>query len=119
MLDTKWKRLDPADKTLSIDSADIYQMQAYGHAYGAARLVLVYPWPQEVVTGPGIAALATEVRGGMRSVGGIEVDGFLTLPAPTRQRARREKVEISCRKVFRVAQGSYLAQAPTDPCERD
>lgn len=46
VLDTTWKRLDPADKTLSIDSADIYQMQAYAHAYGAARLVLVYPWLQ-------------------------------------------------------------------------
>jgi len=55
VLDTKWKRLDPADKTLSIDSADIYQMQAYAHAYDAARLILVYPWLQEVVNGPGIA----------------------------------------------------------------
>ena len=55
LLDTKWKRLDSADKTLSIDSADIYQMQAYAHAYDAARLILVYPWRQEVVTGPGIA----------------------------------------------------------------
>lgn len=55
VLDTKWKRLDPADKTLSIDSADIYQMQAYAHAYGAARLILVYPWLQDDVDGPGIA----------------------------------------------------------------
>ena len=55
VLDTKWKGLDPADRTLSIDSADIYQMQAYAHAYGAARLILVYPWLQELLTGPGIA----------------------------------------------------------------
>ena len=55
VLDTKWKRLDPADRTLGIDSSDIYQMQAYAHAYGAARLTLVYPWIQEVVTDPGIA----------------------------------------------------------------
>ena len=55
LLDTKWKRLDSADKTLSIDSADIYQMQAYAHAYDAARLILVYPWRQEVSSQPGIA----------------------------------------------------------------
>ena len=55
LLDTKWKRLDSADKTLSIDSADIYQMLAYAHAYDAARLVLVYPWRQEVSSQPGIA----------------------------------------------------------------
>ena len=55
VLDTKWKRLDPADRTLSIDSADIYQMQAYAHAYGAARLVLLYPWLQEVADRPGVA----------------------------------------------------------------
>ena len=55
VLDTKWKRLDPGEKTLNIDSPDIYQMQAYAHAYDAARLVLVYPWCQEVVAQPEIA----------------------------------------------------------------
>ena len=55
VLDTKWKRLDSRDTTLNVESPDIYQMQAYAHAYDAARLVLVYPWHQEVVTGPGIA----------------------------------------------------------------
>ena len=33
----------------------------------------------------------SEGMGGRRSVGGIEVDGFLILPRPARQRARREK----------------------------
>ncbi len=49
VLDTKWKRLDPREKTLNVESPDIYQMQAYAHAYDAARLVLVYPWHQEFV----------------------------------------------------------------------
>ena len=48
VLDTKWKRLDPRDRTLNIDSADIYQMQTYANAYRAARLILVYPWHQEI-----------------------------------------------------------------------
>ena len=55
VLDTKWKRLDPGEKTLNIDSPDIYQMHAYAHAYDAARLILVYPWRQEVIAQPGIA----------------------------------------------------------------
>ena len=44
-----------ARQTLNIDSPDIYQMHAYAHAYDAARLVLVYPWRQEVIARPGIA----------------------------------------------------------------
>ena len=55
VLDTKWKRLDPGEKTMNIDSPDIYQMHAYAHAYDAARLILVYPWRQEVIAQPGIA----------------------------------------------------------------
>ena len=55
VLDTKWKRLDPGEKTMNIDSPDIYQMHAYAHAYDAARLILVYPWRQEVIDQPGIA----------------------------------------------------------------
>ena len=49
VLDTKWTRLDPREETLNVESPDIYQMQAYAHAYDAARLVLVYPWHQEFV----------------------------------------------------------------------
>ena len=55
VLDTKWKRLDPGEKTMNIDSPDIYQMHAYAHAYDAARLIMVYPWRQEVIARPGIA----------------------------------------------------------------
>ena len=55
VLDTKWKRLDPRETTLNVESPDIYQMQAYAHAYDAARLVLVYPWHQEFVDRQGIA----------------------------------------------------------------
>ena len=55
VIDTKWKRLDPREKTLNVESPDIYQMHAYAHAYDAGRLVLVYPWRQEVVDRQGIA----------------------------------------------------------------
>ncbi|MCY4206758.1 MAG: McrC family protein [Roseovarius sp.] len=48
IIDTKWKRLNPADKKrLAVAQSDIYQMMAYGHRYATCesrpRLVLLYP----------------------------------------------------------------------------
>ena len=58
ILDTKWKRPEDAPSR-----ADVNQMLVYGQAYGAARVILVYPWHEAVgergihrrwtVTGPG------------------------------------------------------------------
>lgn len=44
VIDTKWKRLDAAHSTLGVAESDVYQMLAYERAYGARRLVLLYPW---------------------------------------------------------------------------
>ena len=45
VLDTKWKALDGKDDgTLGVAQGDVYQMLVYGQAYGAERLVLLYPW---------------------------------------------------------------------------
>ncbi len=48
VLDTKWKRLDPDDKTLGVEQSDVYQMLAYAEAYDARRIVLVYPGAQGI-----------------------------------------------------------------------
>ncbi len=58
VLDTKWKRLHDQP-----NRDDVNQMLLYGQAYGAERVVLVYPWHEAVgeqgihrrwtVTGPG------------------------------------------------------------------
>ena len=49
VLDTKWKRLAPSDRTrkFGVDEDDVYQMLAYAQAYDADRLVLLYPWTEE------------------------------------------------------------------------
>ena len=51
-LDTKWKRLTPreprCERTLGVASSDVYQMLAYARAYGAGRLILLYPWHKEL-----------------------------------------------------------------------
>ena len=52
VLDTKWKRLTPnepgCERTLGVASSDVYQMLAYARAYGAGRLILLYPWHKEL-----------------------------------------------------------------------
>ena len=53
VLDTKWKALNPADRTgkLGVAPSDVYQMLAYAQAYRAERLVLLYPWLEGVKKG--------------------------------------------------------------------
>ncbi|WP_234734639.1 McrC family protein [Tellurirhabdus bombi] len=45
VLDTKWKTIDAANQAgnYGIDSADMYQLYAYGKKYEASKLVLIYP----------------------------------------------------------------------------
>ena len=45
VLDTKWKELKPTDRTgkYGVVPSDVYQTLAYGQAYKAKRLVLLYP----------------------------------------------------------------------------
>ena len=46
VLDTKWKELEPTDRTgkFGVGPGDVYQMLAYAQAHKAKRLVLLYPW---------------------------------------------------------------------------
>ncbi len=52
VIDTKWKRLRTDKRNLGVEQADVYQMLAYGHAYEARRLVLLYPWHEGLATEP-------------------------------------------------------------------
>ena len=64
IVDTKWKALDAKARTLGVEQPDVYQMLAYGRAYSARRLVLVYPW-HEALPPPGIIEQARwRVAGG-------------------------------------------------------
>ena len=52
VLDTKWKELTPGkprcERTLGVEQSDVYQMLAYARAYGAGRLILLYPRHEEL-----------------------------------------------------------------------
>ena len=58
VLDTKWKRLTPRARgcktTMGVAQSDVYQMLAYARAYDAQRLVLIYPWHEEMGTHQGM-----------------------------------------------------------------
>lgn len=48
LLDTKYKRLDPAERKLGIAQDDFYQMHAYAHRYHCPRVLLLYPRTAEL-----------------------------------------------------------------------
>ena len=67
VLDTKWKRLDSGKETLGIEESDVYQMLAYARAYGAVRLVLLYPWDQGMCEAEGVIRAWTVAAADSRS----------------------------------------------------
>ena len=54
VLDTKWKELRRERDDLGVAPGDIYQMLAYGRAYGAARVILLYPWHSDIGDDTGV-----------------------------------------------------------------
>ena len=54
VLDTKWKRLAPSKPNRGVAPADVYQLLAYARAYGATRVVLLYPWHRALESEPGL-----------------------------------------------------------------
>ena len=74
VLDTKWKRLTPNERTWGVVPSDVYQMLAYAKAYDAERTVLLYPWREELrPAAPGINRIWT-VRGTGRRLDVATVD---------------------------------------------
>jgi 5-methylcytosine-specific restriction enzyme subunit McrC len=43
LIDTKWKRLAASRRLSGVSEADIYQLHAYAHRFGASRVILLYP----------------------------------------------------------------------------
>jgi len=43
VLDTKWKKVDPAQPHFGVDQKDAYQMHAYAHVYASRSTILLYP----------------------------------------------------------------------------
>ena len=59
VLDTKWKRLEPKEeqpRKWGVREPDVYQLLAYARAYGAERIILLYPWHRDLPAAPGIMA---------------------------------------------------------------
>jgi 5-methylcytosine-specific restriction enzyme subunit McrC len=43
LMDVKYKRLNPSDRTLGITAADLYQMTAYLQRFATPQVILIYP----------------------------------------------------------------------------
>lgn len=73
VVDTKWKRLDPARKAHRPSREDLYQMFAYAHRFHCARNLLLYPRADAVVpddyTVPDPSGAPPGARIGLRFVG--------------------------------------------------
>lgn len=54
IIDTKWKRLSPADEDAKhgVSQTDVYQMMAYGRLYACPDLLLLYPHHVALGAGP-------------------------------------------------------------------
>lgn len=48
LIDTKYKRLNPADSKLAVSQDDFYQMYAYAHRYNSPRVLVLYPQTAEI-----------------------------------------------------------------------
>lgn len=48
IVDTKWKRLKPAERKVGVLQEDLYQMLAYSERYKCDSVLLLYPWNQSV-----------------------------------------------------------------------
>ncbi|MFZ5483832.1 MAG: McrC family protein [Pseudomonadota bacterium] len=53
IIDTKWKRLDIAERNGNIGQGDVYQMLAYAQRYQASDIVLLYPHAESLTFEPG------------------------------------------------------------------
>lgn len=64
IVDTKWKRLRGAidDAKFGVSPSDVYQMMAYAHVYRCDRLILLYPYHDELDAEPGVLC-SHRVRG--------------------------------------------------------
>ena len=114
ILDTKWKRLTPrkprCTETLGVSESDIYQMLAYARAYDAGRLVLIYPWHEEMDAEQGVIRRWTVTESDCR-VDVVTVD--VGSPGEVRKILREH---LRVRDVMRLRCPSGPARSPERDC---
>ena len=90
VVDTKWKRLKLDKKTLGVLESDVYQMLAYARAYGAVRLVLLYPWEHEMGEVEGVIRAWTVAAADSRTDFNCRLDvAVIDVGCPDRNRVAR------------------------------
>lgn len=94
IIDTKYKRLDPAQRNLGVSQNDVYQMYAYTQRYDCLRVVMIYPQT---------AALPTPVRRVFRlegqagtTISAVTLDLRVDLGAADGRRRLAEELQAIC-----------------------
>ena len=79
LIDTKWKRLDPATRAHRPSREDLYQLFAYAHRFRCARSILLYPQVGQVGHGADAGARYTVPTDGGAPPGAEIVVRFVNL----------------------------------------
>jgi len=82
IVDTKWKRLQAAERKLGVAQPDLYQMLAYSERYGCEAVLLLYPWTDSGGKQPGVGAqFVFEGKTTRVTIGEISLQDLNTVPA--------------------------------------
>lgn len=94
LIDTKYKRLNEADRKLGVSQSDFYQMHAYAHLYKCNRVILLYP--QFAGDGP-----LGKVPFSLQAIDGHTVEiASINLCIDISRRSEREELIEQFRNVF-------------------
>lgn len=86
IVDTKWKRLQPGQRKLGVDQADLYQMLAYSERYQCQSILLLYPWTHATGEFLGVhKRMRFEGKTTKVTVGEIALDDLRTVPSQIRR----------------------------------
>lgn len=82
IVDTKWKRLQPAERKLGIAQADLYQMLAYSERYQCKSILLLYPWNHSGGEFQGVhKQLRFEGKDSKVTIGEVALEDLATVPS--------------------------------------
>lgn len=81
IVDTKWKRLQPAERKLGVAQADLYQMLAYSERYRCKSILLLYPWNHSGGEFQGVhKQMLFEGKDSTVTIGEVALEDLATVP---------------------------------------
>lgn len=86
IVDTKWKRLQPAERKLGVAQADLYQMLAYSERYQCKSILLLYPWNHSGGEFLGVhKQIVFEGKDSKVTIGEVSLENLGTVPSQLKE----------------------------------